>query len=107
MYLFQISNYDDPAMWNLWPYAVEAVLVCFVFSYNGFFNGCGYSTISMSAHLISTFLVRVPVAWFLSTLPGANLAYVTAAAPISSMAQIVILFIYMRIGKWKKPKGID
>ncbi len=91
----------------LWPYAVESVLVCIVFSYNGFFNGCGHSTISMSAHLLSTFLVRVPVAWFLSTLPGANLAYVTAAAPISSAVQIVILFIYMRIGKWKTPKGID
>lgn len=91
----------------LLPYAAEAVLVCFVFSYNGFFNGCGHSTISMSAHLISTFLVRIPVAWFLSSLPGANLAYVTAAAPISSAVQIVILFIYMRTGKWKTPKGID
>lgn len=90
----------------LLPYSIEAVLVCFVFSYNGFFNGCGYSTISMAAHLISTFLVRIPVAWFLSTLPGANLAYVTAAAPISSAVQIVILFIFMRMGKWKNPKGI-
>ena len=95
------ANVIALAPYYIIPYAIECVLVCFVFSTNGFFNGCGCSQISMIAHLASTFLVRMPVAWFLGTMEGATLAHVTASAPISSLVQIIILFIFFRAGKWK------
>lgn len=105
-WLFGIFTSDaaviELAPYYLLPYAAEGVLVCFVFSTNGFFNGCGYSQVSMISHLTSTFLVRVPVAWLLGSMEGATLAHVTAAAPISSFIQIIILFYFYKRGKWKR-----
>lgn len=103
--LMDLYTNDDEVIkigWQyMWPYAAETLLVSFAFSYSGFFNGCGKASVSMAAHLISTFAVRVPVAILLGTMKGATLLHVTMSAPISSAVQTIILIIYMRTEKWR------
>ena len=97
----------DIAWQYMWPYAAETLLVSFAFSYSGFFNGCGKASVSMAAHLISTFAVRIPVAILLGSLEEATLFHVTLSAPISSAVQTIILIIYMRTKKWRTGAVID
>ena len=56
----------------------------------------------MANNLLSTFLVRVPVAWLFSRIAGATLFEIGLAAPLASAVSIVIAFVYLRTGKWKK-----
>lgn len=90
----------------MYPYAAEVLLLCPVFAMNGFFNGCGRTTITMTAHLVTTFLVRIPAAWLLSSIPGANLASVSSAAPISTFVQGLILLGFMWYTKRKDTRAI-
>lgn len=83
-------------------FSIDCILVCFMFCLNGFFNGCGHSAFSMANNLLSTFLVRVPVAWLFSRIAGATLFEIGLAAPLASAVSIVIAFVYLRTGKWKK-----
>lgn len=97
---------DDRAIIDLaWeylvPYGLETLAVSFAFSYSGFFTGCGKPSISMISHLVSTFLVRVPIALYFGLMVNARLLNIAIAAPVSSAAQIVILLVYMWTGKWK------
>lgn len=82
-------------------YAFDCVLVCIVFCMNGFFNGCGKTVFTMSHSLIATFVVRVPFAYAMSMLPNAGLFEIGLAAPIASVASIIMCIIYLRVGKWK------
>ena len=58
---------------------------------------------------ISTFGVRVPAAFILSSIAGSTLYEIGYAAPIASVVQIIIIFIYYRSGRWRRPvisKGV-
>lgn len=83
-------------------FSLDCVLVCFMFCLNGFFNGCGHAAFSMANNLLSTFLIRVPVAWLFSRISWATLFEIGLAAPFASAVSIVIAFVYLRTGKWKK-----
>ncbi len=81
----------------------EFILVPIVFCTNGFFNGCGRSFFSMANNLCSTFLVRVPVSWFFSTMAGATLFHVGLAAPLASLTSNIVALAYLASGRWRPP----
>lgn len=85
-------------------YSINCILVCFVFCLNGFFNGCGHTRFSMVNNLMAAFLLKVPAAWFISKMPGADLFSVGFATPLSSLLSITVGIIYLRSGKWRKLK---
>lgn len=82
-------------------FCFDILLVPFVFSANGFLNGSGHTRFTMVNNLLPTFLVRVPVAWLISRLPGATLYGIGWAAPLASVLSVAITLIYLRTGRWK------
>ena len=83
-------------------YSIDALMVCFVFCLNGFFSGCGHTGFTMFNCLFSTFLVRLPLVIWFSTLPGVTMLQIGIAAPLASLVQIIIQLIYYRTGRWSR-----
>ncbi len=92
----------DTAALYLKSYSIDCILVCFVFCINSFLVGCGNSMFPMIQSMISTFLIRIPVPYVLSKMPGVTLYQIGFASPLASALSIVMCMIYMRYGKWVK-----
>lgn len=78
----------------LQSFTLDCVLVSVIFSMNSYFSGCGKSFVSMAYSLISTFGVRAPLAWLISTIPGATLYHLGFAAPAATLFSIFIAVAY-------------
>ena len=46
-------------------YAVDTLLVSFLFCFSGYFNGCGKTTFVMAQGIAGAFLVRIPVSFLM------------------------------------------
>ncbi len=77
-------------------FALEAVVTCILFSFMSFFNGYGCTVFVMAQGLAQTFIVRLPVSYIMSILPGTNLMLIGLAAPAATVFGIVINVIYYR-----------
>lgn len=98
---------DDPSViahgaLYLHTYSLDVLLVCFIFCLNGFYSGCGRTTFTMANGLTATFLVRVPLVFFFSRIPGVTLFQIGLAAPAASAVQVVMQLIYFRTGRWSR-----
>jgi len=82
-------------------YSIDCVLVCFVFSLTGFLNGCGKTLFVMAQSLAATFLVRIPVSYFMSKRPGATMYDIGFAAPAASLLGLTLCLLYMKSGNWR------
>lgn len=78
----------------LMSYSIDCILVCFVFCLNAYFSGCGKSVISFIHSMIATFLVRVPMSYFMANLKGSSLYDIGFAAPLASLVSIIICIGY-------------
>lgn len=85
-------------------YSIDCIMVCVVFCMNSFFSGCGHSLFPMIHSIIATFVVRIPVSYFLSKMVGITLYEIGFAAPIATFLSIIMCVWYMKLGKWKKSK---
>ena len=74
--------------------APEAVLTSFLFSYMGYFNGKGKTLFVMAQGLAQTFLVRIPMSYFMSIQPDASLTKIGLAAPTATVFGIILCSIY-------------
>ncbi|MCR4818868.1 MAG: MATE family efflux transporter, partial [Fretibacterium sp.] len=77
---------DDPAVIaRAWEYmrgfSSEAVVTSALFSFMGYFNGHARTAFVMAQGLAQTFLVRLPVSWYMSIQPNASLTMIGLAAP--------------------------
>lgn len=80
-------------------YSADCILTCVMFSSIGYFNGCGISIPVMIQGISSAFCIRIPLSIFMSRLPGASLALVGLATPITTVYGIIfftICFIWLR-----------
>ena len=82
-------------------FCFDVLMVAFVFSGNGFLNGSGHTRFTLVNNVVPTFLVRIPVAWFIANLPNATLYGIGWAAPLASFLSIVITLVYLKTGRWK------
>ncbi len=84
----------------LQSFSLDCLLVCFIFNLSAYFSGCGKSVVPMIYNLLSTFGVRVPLAWKISLIPGATLFHLGFAAPAATLISIVLaVFFWFRIQK--------
>ena len=83
-------------------YAFDQIALSFVFIMNGYFNSCGHSVFTMVHSLITTFALRVPLVVLFSKMAGATLLHIGIAAPISSLASIIICVIFLSSLKKKQ-----
>jgi putative MATE family efflux protein len=83
-------------------YAIDCLLVSFIFCMLGYCNGHGKTLFVMLQGAFCSFCVRIPFAYFMSRLPEATMFKVGLAAPVSSVVGIVICIIYLKTAKWNK-----
>lgn len=82
-------------------YSLDCILVCFIFCMNSFFSGCGHPVFPMVHSLIATFLIRIPVSFFLSKIEGITLYKIGFGAPLATFISLIMCIIYMKYGSWK------
>ncbi len=89
-----IFTTDAPVVARAFEYlkgfAPETLGTAILFSMMGYFNGYNKTVIVMAQGLISTLLVRLPLAYFMSIQPNASLTKIGMAAPISTAVGILI-----------------
>ncbi|MGI6177331.1 MAG: MATE family efflux transporter [Eubacterium sp.] len=71
-------------------YAIDCLLVSFMFCMVGFFNGYGLTTFVMAQGIIGAFGVRIPVSYAMSKIQPVSIFHIGLATPCSSAVQIVL-----------------
>lgn len=81
-------------------YSADCIVVCFVFCMNAFFSGCGHSSFPLLHSVLATFLVRVPLSWYFSRLPGLPMFAIGCAAPVATLLSLLLCAWYLhRMGR--------
>lgn len=97
-FLARIFEDDSVVIASAWSYmrgtAAEYMVVPFVFCFLGYFNGIGKTTFVMIEGLIASFVVRIPLCYFLSTRPTTSLFLIGLAVPISTVSSILMCVGY-------------
>lgn len=79
-------------------YAIDCLLISFLFCFMGYYNGCEKTLFVMIQGIVGAFFVRIPIAYIVSRIPGVTLFQIGLATPASSVVQIVLcvgMFIYL------------
>ena len=79
-------------------FAPEAIVTAVLFSMVGFYNGSEHTVWVMFQGLVQTLLVRLPLAYVMSSVPNASLTKIGMAAPCSTTVGIVLnvgFFLYL------------
>ena len=92
--IFQAADY-------LKAYGIDCLLTCFLFCFIGFFNGMGATRFVMIQGATAAFLIRVPVAIFMSRWEPVSLFHIGLGIPCSTVYQIILCFIFLAILKKK------
>jgi len=83
------------ASWDyLKAYSFDCLLTSFLFSFIGFFNGCGKTTFVMFQGIFGAFCIRVPLSYIISKLSRTSLFYIGLATPASTIIQVIFCLIY-------------
>lgn len=75
-------------------FAPEAIVTSVLFSFIGYYNGHGQTVFVMFQGLAQTFLVRLPMSWFMSIQPDASLTNIGLAAPSATIFGILLNGLY-------------
>lgn len=78
-------------------YAIDTLLVSFLFCFSGYYNGCGKTTFVMIQGLVGAFGIRIPVSWFMSKIKPVSMFRIGLASPCSTIVQIMLCFIVLII----------
>ena len=79
-------------------FAPETLATAILFSMIGYFNGNNKTVFVMVQGLIQTLLIRLPLAYVMSVQPNASLTNIGLAAPVSTVAGVIMsvtYFIYL------------
>ena len=75
-------------------FAPEAVVTAILFSFIGYYNGHSKTLFVMLQGIAQTFIVRLPMSYFMSIQPDASLTMIGLAAPCATVFGIAINLIY-------------
>lgn len=75
-------------------YAVECFLTSFVFSFMGFYNGCGKTMFVMVQGLVGAFCVRTPLVLWLGSREDTTLFQIGLATPAATAMQLILCLLF-------------
>lgn len=84
-------------------FAPEAVVTSILFSFMGYYNGHSKTFWVMAQGLAQTFIVRLPMAYFMSIQPNVSLTYIGLAAPCATLFGIILNIGYYFVFRKKLP----
>lgn len=96
-YIYEASDY-------LKGFASEAVITCILFSFMGYFNGHGLTLFVMLQGIAQSFIVRLPMSYFMSIKENASLMEIGFAAPSATVFGILINLVFYIIYNKKQRK---
>ena len=73
-----------------------------MFTLGGILRGAGDTFIAMLFTIISLWLIRVPLAAYLSGLPSFGVSGIWLALALSPCTGLILNYLYYRSGKWRK-----
>ena len=74
-------------------YAIDTLLVSFLFCFIGYFNGCGYTLFTMIQGIIGGILIRIPVSIIMKSIVPVSLFRIGLATPCSSIVQLIFCLV--------------
>ncbi len=77
-------------------------LFAIMFTVNGLLRGAGDTLIPMFISLFSLWIIRIPVAWYLSHHPSFGLRGIWWSIPVGWLSGVLLYYAYYRTGNWKK-----
>ena len=88
-------------------YAVDCLLVSFLFCIMGYFNGCGKTAFVMIQGIVGAFCVRIPVSWLMSRAQPVSLFAVGLATPASTAVQLLLCagYFWLLYRRGKRTSG--
>lgn len=99
-FLTQIFTADAAVVQNGYDYlkgfAPETIVTAVLFSMIGYFNGHDKTLWVMIQGSVQTLLVRLPLAYFMSIQPDANLTKIGLAAPAATIVGIVLNVVFYK-----------
>ncbi len=84
----------DIASQYLKAYAIDTLLVSFLFCYIGYMNGCEKTTFVMVQGIIGAFCIRIPVSYLMSQMIPVSVFKIGLATPASTLIQILLFVGY-------------
>lgn len=75
-------------------YAIDTLLVSFLFCFIGYMNGQEKTTFVMVQGIIGAFCVRIPVSYFMRHLTPVSIFKIGLATPCSTIVQILLFIAY-------------
>ena len=75
-------------------FAPEAIVTSVLFSFIGYYNGHSQTLFVMLQGIAQTFIVRLPMSYFMSIRPGASLTEIGLAAPCATVFGIVLNVVF-------------
>lgn len=81
------------------------ILFSTMFAFHGLFRGAGDTLVPMFVSLFSLWLIRVPVAYFLSDRIGSD--GIWWAIPLAWFIGMTVSYIYYKTGRWKLKSVIE
>lgn len=87
-------EYQIKAAEYLKGFSMEAILTSILFSFIGYYNGHNQTLFVMLQGIAQSFLVRLPVAYFMSVYRTDTLVYIGVVAPAATVFGIMINMIY-------------
>lgn len=75
-------------------FAPEAVVTAILFSFIGYYNGHSKTLFVMLQGISQTFIVRLPMSYFMSSRPEASLTMIGLAAPCATVFGILLNLLY-------------
>ncbi len=94
------SKKDDVifAGWQyLKGYSIDVLFTSFLFCFIGFYNGAGKTKFVMLQGIFGAFGVRVPLSFVINHFYPDSIFYLSLATPSSTVTQIILCFIYLKI----------
>ncbi|MGN0993969.1 MAG: MATE family efflux transporter, partial [Butyricicoccus sp.] len=92
--LARIFTEDAPVIADAADYlrgfSADAICTCILFSFISYFNGHGQTLFVLFQGLAQTFLVRLPMSYYMSVRPDASLMGIGLAAPAATIFGIVL-----------------
>lgn len=83
------------------------ILFSVMFVINGLLRGAGDTFIPMFISLFSLWLVRIPVAYLLSSNPAFGVDGIWWSIPVGWLSGVVLYYWYYRLGRWKNKAVVN
>lgn len=77
----------------------DFLFFAFAFPICGYINGMGHTRYTLLVNVVSAIAVRLPLVYYISTIPGATLWHIGISLPAASLVQLLLASGYMLLHK--------